>query len=151
MPTQSKFKGHVILTKAQYCALATRDENKQYFITDLPNGSISNADMALALTTESMVYSVGSIFRCLDNGTYDEGKSYKFCYDEIEDEYSWELVSEVGLLDITSMDPQDTYFFSSEVNNNNYGYITGTNDGDYPFGSSISLTAVPESGYEFVN
>lgn len=91
MPTSSKFKGHVILTKAQYCALQNHDENKQYFITDLPNGSISNADMALALTTESILYRNGDIFTCLDDGEYKQGLQYVFTEDN--GNYSWELIS----------------------------------------------------------
>ena len=91
MPTSSKFKGHVILTKAQYCALQNHDENKQYFITDLPNGSISNADMALALTTESILYRNGDIFTCLDDGEYKQGLQYVFT--ENNGNYSWELIS----------------------------------------------------------
>lgn len=91
MPTTSLFKGYVVLTKAQYCALASRDANKQYFITDLPSGSISNADMALALTTESVLYKDGDVFTCIDDGDYVKGLQYVFTNDN--GNYSWELVS----------------------------------------------------------
>lgn len=39
------------------------------------------------------------------------------------------------------------YTVTATSNNNNYGYVTGS--GTYPAGSTVTLTAVPRSGYHF--
>jgi len=65
-------------TKAQYLALSSIDSSKKYFIIDLPNYSISNADMELATTIESSLYKTGDVFICKDSGTYLQGHIYKF-------------------------------------------------------------------------
>lgn len=74
-------KGIIYITKANYLALITAGtivSNAQYYITDLDTVSISNANMTLALTTESVFYTSGQVFVCSDSGTYLQGHLYQY-------------------------------------------------------------------------
>ena len=66
-----------VLTKAQFLELPEIDANVRYFITDMPENQIDNADMALAITTESALYNAGDIFICKDTDTYEKGHIYQ--------------------------------------------------------------------------
>ena len=55
-------------TKEKYLAQSTIDSNALYALTNMPEYSISNADMSLAVTTQQDLYEVGEIFICRDSG-----------------------------------------------------------------------------------
>ena len=64
-------------TKEKYLAQSTIDSNALYALTNMPEYSISNADMSLAVTTQQDLYEVGEIFICRDSGNYLKGHIYQ--------------------------------------------------------------------------
>ena len=64
-------------TKEKYLAQSTIDSNALYALANMPEYSISNADMSLAVTTEQDLYEVGEIFICSDSGNYLKGHIYQ--------------------------------------------------------------------------
>lgn len=50
-------------------------------------------------------------------------------------------------LTLTAIFAIDTHHVNLMVNDANYGYVTG--DGDYPYGSTVFVNAIPYSGYYF--
>ncbi len=78
MSTIAINKGDWVGTKEQYAALASIDNNRKYYITDLETFAITNSAMASALTTYSALYYNNDIFLCIDDGTYHANTFYKF-------------------------------------------------------------------------
>lgn len=64
-------------TKEKYLAQNTIDNNALYALTNMPEYSISNADMSLAVTTQQDLYEAGEIFICSDSGNYLKGHIYQ--------------------------------------------------------------------------
>ena len=64
-------------TKEKYLAQNTIDNDALYALTNMPEYSISNADMSLAVTTQQDLYEVGEIFICSDSGNYLKGHIYQ--------------------------------------------------------------------------
>lgn len=64
-------------TKEKYLAQSTIDNDALYALTNMPEYSISNADMSLAITTQQDLYEVGEIFICSDDGNYLKGHIYQ--------------------------------------------------------------------------
>lgn len=64
-------------TREKYLAQNTIDSNALYALTNMPEYSISNADMSLAITTQKDLYEVGEIFICSDSGNYLKGHIYQ--------------------------------------------------------------------------
>ena len=64
-------------TKEKYLAQNTIDSNALYALANMPEYSISNADMSLAVTTQQDLYEVGEIFICSDDGNYLKGHIYQ--------------------------------------------------------------------------
>ena len=64
-------------TKEKYLAQSTIDNDALYALTNMPEYSISNADMALAVTTQQDLYEAGEIFMCSDSGNYLKGHIYQ--------------------------------------------------------------------------
>lgn len=77
------------LTMAQYEALESITNDADYNITDYPNTSITNEQMAYALTCKRL-FKAGEIFMCSDEGTYTKGTTYMIV--ENNEVKSWELV-----------------------------------------------------------
>ena len=64
-------------TKEKYMAQSTIDNDALYALSNMPEYSISNADMSLAITTQQDLYEVGEIFICSDSGNYLKGHIYQ--------------------------------------------------------------------------
>lgn len=64
-------------TKEKYLAQTTIDSNALYALSNMPEYSISNADMSLAITTQKDLYEAGEIFICSDSGNYLKGHTYQ--------------------------------------------------------------------------
>ena len=64
-------------TKEKYLAQTTIDNDALYALSNMPEYSISNADMALAVTTQQDLYEAGEIFICSDSGNYLKGHIYQ--------------------------------------------------------------------------
>ena len=64
-------------TKEKYLAQNTIDNDALYALTNMPEYSISNADMSLAVTTQQDLYEAGEIFICSDSGNYLKGHIYQ--------------------------------------------------------------------------
>ena len=63
------------------------NRDKVYFVEDLPENGITNAQMeaVLADNTVAAFYQVGNVFVCTDEGNYKKGHLYKFTNDSWED------------------------------------------------------------------
>ena len=72
----SLFTGRKELTMAEYEAIVEIDPNKEYNVLDYPQLSITNEQMAYALTCNRL-FPEGSSFICSDDGTYKKGVAYK--------------------------------------------------------------------------
>lgn len=70
------YKGKRELTMAQFEVLTELDDAVDYDITDYPNTSITNTQMAAALGY-SMLFNNNEIFVCSDDGTYTKGHIYQ--------------------------------------------------------------------------
>ena len=57
-------------TKEKYLAQNTIDNDALYALTNMPEYSISNADMSLAVTTQQDLFEAGEIFICSDSRNY---------------------------------------------------------------------------------
>ena len=57
-------------TKEKYLAQTTIDNDALYALSNMPEYSISNADMSLAITTQQDLYEAGEIFICSNDGNY---------------------------------------------------------------------------------
>lgn len=64
-------------TKEKYLEQTTIDNDALYALTNMPEYSISNADMLLAVTTQKDLFEVGEIFICSDSGNYLKGHIYQ--------------------------------------------------------------------------
>lgn len=64
-------------TKEKYLAQTTIDSNALYALSNMPEYSISNADMSLAVTTQQDLFEAGEIFICSDSGNYLKGHIYQ--------------------------------------------------------------------------
>lgn len=87
MSTKSKFKGRVICTKAQYEALAEKDPDKEYLITDdhtfvrsdeqnnftAPNSFQEDVDFNKGLTSNGDIVANNKVFKVLDSTQNSDG------------------------------------------------------------------------------
>lgn len=64
-------------TKEKYLEQSTIDSNALYALTNMPEYSISNADMSLAITTQKDLFEASEIFICSDSGNYLKGHIYQ--------------------------------------------------------------------------
>lgn len=64
-------------TKEKYLAQSTIDNDALYALANMPEYSISNADMSLAITTQKDLFEAGEIFICSDSGNYLKGHIYQ--------------------------------------------------------------------------
>lgn len=87
----SLFTGRKELTMAQYEAIVEIDPNKDYNILDYPELSITNQEMAYALTCNRL-FPAGSSFICSDDGTYKKGVAYKIIINS-DGSKGWEALS----------------------------------------------------------
>ena len=94
MGTKLINKSDWVGTKSQYAALTEIESNRKYHIVDMPIHTITNADMALALTSEASLYKAGDIFLCSDSGTYSQNAYYKYSIDA--DGPTWTLTTLSG-------------------------------------------------------
>lgn len=64
-------------TREQYLTNPNIDKYTAY-VTDIPQGTINNADMELATTTQSVFYENKCLYLCTDSGTYKQNTFYQF-------------------------------------------------------------------------
>ena len=70
------------------------DPDIKYVATDAPTFSITNAQMASAITTQQRFYNNNDVYFCVDDGAYTKDTLYKFVTSG--ETYSWEQVESGG-------------------------------------------------------
>lgn len=72
-------------TKAKFSSLSNIEQNRKYYISDLETFAITNSAMAEAKSIYSNLYPIGEVYVCSDNGTYAQGRLYKWTGTDWED------------------------------------------------------------------
>ena len=119
----SLFTGRKELTMAEYEAIVEIDPNKEYNVLDYPQLSITNEQMAYALTCNRL-FPEGSSFICSDDGTYKKGVAYKIIINS-DGTKGWEPLStsaEVEIDNTTITKNQENKLQASGLTNNTNTY-----------------------------
>lgn len=119
----SLFTGRKELTMTEYEAIVQIDPNKEYNVLDYPQLSITNEQMAYALTCNRL-FPEGSSFICSDDGTYKKGVAYKIIINS-DGTKGWEPLSasaEVEIDNTTITKNQENKLQASGLTNNTNTY-----------------------------
>ena len=119
----SLFTGRKELTMAEYEAIVQIDPNKEYNVLDYPQLSITNEQMAYALTYNRL-FPEGSSFICSDDGNYKKGVAYKIIINS-DGSKGWESLSasaEVEIDNTTITKNQENKLQASGLTNNTNTY-----------------------------
>lgn len=119
------YKGKRELTMAQFEALTELDDAVDYDITDYPNTSITNAQMAAALGY-SMLFNNNEIFVCSDDGAYTKGHIYQI---KVENgTKSWvDVTPEQTISDVVIKDDLANYVPRQSESENIYSQVLNEN------------------------